>query len=315
MPAVAQARLPSKLANLVNLESALTDALCVVGTSAIIDVMLVDTGQVAANPGMALLRSFGIGLAIGGAAGLVWLLFLRALHASEHGYPLTLSALLVLYVVIDNSGGSAALGILTVAIMLGNAPLLGRLIGLKDSVQLDTGVQGFHRQMAFMVKSFFFVFIGAMLGPPWGLLLLGALLGLLLLAARVPAVRLATLGSDFSPAQQRMVSVAMPRGMAAGVLATLPVTRGVVGTEELPVLVFACVLTTILVFAVGFPLAKARLASEAPVRGEASALEAPGDAEPVPTPPPHSSEPVPALPADAGGEVARSSQRPPPDGS
>jgi hypothetical protein len=103
--------------------------------------------------------------------------------------------------------------------------------------------------------------------------------------------------------------------MAAGVLATLPVTRGVVGTEELPVLVFACVLTTILVFAVGFPLAKARLASEAPLLGEASVLEAPGDAEPVPTPPPASSEPAPPLPADAGGEVARSSQRPPPDGS
>lgn len=257
MPAMAQARLPGKLANLVNLESALTDAFCVVGTSAIIDIMV--RGDSGANPGVVLLRSFGIALAIGAMVGLVWLLFLRMLHSNEHAYPVTLSALLVLYVVIDSAQGSAALGILTVAIMLGNAPLLGRFIGLRDEVQLDTGVRGFHRQMAFMVKSFFFVFIGAMLAPPWSLLGLGALLGLLLLLSRIPAVRLATIASDFSPAQKTMATVALPRGMAAGVLATLPGAAGVPGTDQLPVLVFACVFSTILIFAVGFPIVKRRM--------------------------------------------------------
>jgi hypothetical protein len=42
--------------------------------------------------------------------------------------------------------------------------------------------------MAFIVKSFFFTFIGAMLGPPWGLMALGVVLANVLLAARVPAV-------------------------------------------------------------------------------------------------------------------------------
>jgi cell volume regulation protein A len=150
MPAMAQARLPGKLANLVNLESALTDAFCVVGTSAILDVMT--RGGGGSNPAVVLLRSFGIALSIGAMVGLVWLLFLRFLHSNEHAYPVTLSALLILYVVIDSANGSAALGILTVAIMLGNAPLIGRFIGLKEAVQLDTGVRGFHRQMAFIVR-------------------------------------------------------------------------------------------------------------------------------------------------------------------
>jgi cell volume regulation protein A len=257
MPAMAQARLPAKLANLVNLESALTDAFCVVGTSAIIDVMA--TGGAGANPGMALGKSFGIGLAIGAAAGLIWILFLRFLHSNEHAYPLTLSALLILYVVIDNAGGSAALGILTVAIMLGNAPKLANVIGLKFTQGLDTEVRGFHRQMAFIVKSFFFVFIGAMLGPPWGLIGLGVLLGGALLVARLPVVRISTLGSDFTPGQRKMIGVCMPRGMAAGVLATLPAAANIEGTEQLPVVVFACVFTTILIFAVGFPLVKKQL--------------------------------------------------------
>ncbi len=272
MPAMAQARLPAPLTNLVNLESALTDAFCVVGTSALIDVMV--GGGNDSSPGVALARSFGIGLAIGLIAGLIWMLFLKVLHSNEHAYPVTLSALLVLYVLIDHLGGSAALGILTVAIILGNAPQLANFIGLKFTQGLNTEVRGFHRQMTFIVKSFFFVFIGAMLGPPWSLLLLGMLLAGVLFATRIPAVRLATLGSNFNEDERKMISVSMPRGMAAGVLATLPMSRGVAGTEELPVTVFACVFTTIVIFAVGFPLIKSKL----PAAVDASAVTLPAGA-------------------------------------
>ena len=54
------------------------------------------------------------------------------------------------------------------------------------------------------------------------------------------------------------------RYLLAGVLATLPVTAGIKGTENLPVVVFAAVLTTILVFAVGFPMVKKRGVPAAP---------------------------------------------------
>jgi hypothetical protein len=59
------------------------------------------------------------------------------------------------------------------------------------------------------------------------------------------------------------VWLSMPRGMAAGVLATLPLAAGVPASEPLPVLVFACVFTTILIFAVGFPLARRRIETTA----------------------------------------------------
>ncbi len=265
MPAMAQSKVEPDVANLINLESALTDALCVVGTTALIDVMLRGADGAGPGPLSTLLRSFGIGLVVGGVAGFCWILFLRFLKDDEHAYPITLSALLVLYVVIDRMGGSAAFGILTIAVILGNARPLSKKIGLVEEVELDTSVRGFHRQMAFIIKSFFFVFIGAMLGPPWSLIVLGVVFGGVLFAARLPGVRLATLGSSLSEPQKRLVAVAMPRGMAAGVLATLPVARGVPGTEGLPVAVFACVFTTILVFAVGFPMVRRRApAPEAP---------------------------------------------------
>ena len=99
----------------------------------------------------------------------------------------------------------------------------------------------------------------AMLGPPLGLLVLGVLLGLLVFGARIPGVLAATLATDFTPREKKIIMVSLPRGMAAGVLATLPAAAGVPGTDSLPTVVFAAVFTTILVFAVGFPLVRRSL--------------------------------------------------------
>ena len=51
-------------------------------------------------------------------------------------------------------------------------------------------MRGIHSQMAFMVKSFFFVFIGAMLGPPWTLVAFGGALGFVLYAGSIDFRRL-----------------------------------------------------------------------------------------------------------------------------
>ncbi|MCC6667621.1 MAG: cation:proton antiporter [Polyangiaceae bacterium] len=272
MPAMQQAKIDPRIASLVGLESAFTDAFCVVGASALIDVLAAGAspGQ---SPATALLVSFAIGGGMGCVSGAAWLLALRFLRDSEHAYPITLSSLLVLYVAIDHAGGSAALGILAFAVIVGNAKSISAKVGLADQHGLGHDVRGFHAQMAFIIKSFFFTFIGAMLGPPLGLIALGVLLGLLLLGARIPGVLAATAGTNFVPAEKKLIAVSLPRGMAAGVLATLPAAAGVAGTEALPTVVFAAVFTTILVFAVGFPLTRRGLpASPAPAAAPDLAL-------------------------------------------
>lgn len=259
MPALAKAGLAPKLTNLLNLDSALTDVLCVVVTAACIDIAVSGSAD-AGVAALALGKSFGIGLGMGCVAGLLSLFVLRRLKRSAYAYPLMLGGLLVLYVMVDEAGGSAALGILAVAVMAGNAPALSKVVGLAKTASLGRGVQSVHDEITFIIKSFFFTFIGAMLGPPWGLVTLGIVIGLLLLAARVPASWVATMGAGFSTPARGVVAVAMPRGMAAGVLAMLPAQSGVVGTEQLSVVVFATVFTSILIFASGFPVLKRRLA-------------------------------------------------------
>ena len=296
MPAMQRARLPSSLANLVGLESALTDALCVVGTSAIINIMVTGPSE-AGSPAGSLAKSFGLAVLIGLVAGLAWLVCLRLIKNQEHAYPITLAMLLLLYVAIEEVGGSAALGILTVAIVLGNAPSISKKFELGEGFELGRDVRRFHSNVAFIIKSFFFTFMGMMLGPPWTLVLLGAALGLVIPLARFPGTALATVGKSFDRPARAMVLVCMPRGMAAGVLATMPFFAGVALTEHLPVLVFPCVLATILMFAVGFPLVRRRLPPpEEPATSERPALPQgsgpdPGFSEPSPP----AVEPVPPI--------------------
>lgn len=143
---------------------------------------------------------------------------------------------------------------------MGNAPALAGVVGLSKRTRLSRGVEGTHDQITFIMKSFFFTFIGIMLGPPWVLVALGAVLGMLLLAARIPIVAVGMLGSSLPWPARGLVTVSMPRGMAAGVLAMSPAQAGIEGTADLPVVVYAAVILTILLFAVGFPIFRRRLA-------------------------------------------------------
>jgi NhaP-type Na+/H+ and K+/H+ antiporter len=178
--------------------------------------------------------------------------------------------------------GNAALAILAAAVVVGNAPALADTVGLQQDTRLSAGVQDAHAQITFIVKSFFFTFIGAMLGPPWDLVTVGIVFALLLLVARVPAVLLSTAGSGMTLAERRVVTVMFPRGMAAGVLALMPFGAGVPGTEQLPVVVFACVLFTILLFAIGLPITKHGLPPKAAPEEEARSVDL--AVEPAPNP-------------------------------
>ena len=277
MPGLSKAGMTGDLPNLVKLESALTDVLCVVATAVCAHVVVV--GRAApGDTGLMLVRAFGLGIGCGVLTGFLALFVLRRLRRSHYGYPLVLSVLLLLFVLVDELDGSAALAILAAAVMVGNAPALSKVVGLARTARLDRGVEHVHDEITFIIKSFFFTCIGAMIGPPWELVAVGAGLGVVLLAVRAPAVWLSTAFGVLGDEERVLIGVIVPRGMAAGVLATLPMQLGVPHTEQLPVLIYGAVVTTILLFSVGFPIAKRRVAAKAAaasVPAEAATVQIP----------------------------------------
>src|SRR5690606_39798655 len=101
--------------------------------------------------------------------------------------------LLFLSVIVDTVGGNSAMAILTFSVVVGNAESLMKMVGFSlgnKPLRLDDTVVTVHTQIAFIIKSFFFTYIGLMLAPPWSLLLLGVVVGLVLFGTRIPAVML-----------------------------------------------------------------------------------------------------------------------------
>ncbi len=310
MPAIRQLKLPSSLSNLVSLESALTDVLCVVVAVASIHIAVTGATELTATIST-LLRAFGIGLGGGLAVGLLALLALKRLRQSVHAYPLLLGMLLITYVALDALGGSAALGILVVAVLVGNASELSDALGLVRSARLGQDVVYTHDQLTFFVKSFFFTFMGAMLGPPWGLVALGVGLGVLLVAARIPAVLIGMLGTGLGRTEKGLLTVLLPRGMAAGVLAILPAQQGMTASDDMPVVVFAAVLTTILLFTVGVSVFRRQLPSE-PEETTAAEPSIEDAAEKDATPPaPSPADAEPAEPSESPAIAPEPPEEPP----
>ena len=275
MPAVIQARLSASVASLVSLESALTDILCVVGATSMVAIMIA-SGVTTLSPGGEIVSTFGIGALAGLAAGLISIPFAGLVRPSPYAYPLLLAALLLLYVVVDAERGSAPLAVLIFAVMLGNLGLRVPTDGAHVVGSIDAETRSVHSQITFAVKVFFFVFMGAMLGRPSVYLGFGVLLGLILFAARVAAVRGALLGSSLTPPERRVVAILAPRGLAAGVLATFPIVAGVPDAGPIPVVVYGAVVTTIVAFAIALPLAR---------RGVPDSTEAQGVEEAIPSGP------------------------------
>ncbi|MEK7476083.1 MAG: hypothetical protein AAB152_10705 [Candidatus Coatesbacteria bacterium] len=306
LPALLRARVDLKAASVASLESATGETLAIVAACAL------------AVPGP--VRAFGSALAIGIIAGLVWLLFLKTVRATNHAYSITLGLLLCLSVGVERAGGVPAMAVLGAALVLGNAPAISRGLKLNDVLDLGEDVRGYHSQLAFLIKAFFFVFLGTRLGPPWGPVAIGAGLAVVALAARRPAVALVTGEGSPVAASRPVLNACMPRGLVAGVLGALAWSRWVPGDPALPGLVAGCVFASVALFAVVFPLST-RAVETAPSSaiGPAPAVAAPSPlpvapspvvpppvmaedlwATPVPTPPPPprpAPAPVPPAPA------------------
>ena len=171
--------------------------------------------------------------------------------------------MLALYGITDFFKGNAAIAVLVASLLIGNASsIVPRLFpgahGLKFAPTQTTRVM--QDQMAFLIKSFFFFLIGLMFPTNLRQIALPAVGVLFLMAMRVPAVLLSTRNMQLGKKEFCFLSAAIPRGLAAGVLATLPM-QNIPGVENLAPAIFAVIVLSVLVFAIGFAIV-ARLPDE-----------------------------------------------------
>jgi cell volume regulation protein A len=216
-------RMSDKCSTVLTLESAITDILCIVVSLAVIEIII--TGQMDyAVVGKMIASRFSIGAVLGVIFGVFWLSILRRIAKTSYPYMLTLAVVLFAYAFSEYLGGSGALCSLLLGVVLGNEKEIYHMLKMErpSNTVVDAGLRRFESEIAFLIRSFFFVYLGLIATiSSFQELVIGVLLSLLLLLVRYGAVILTTLRSELK-CERPIMWVILTRGLAAAVLATLP---------------------------------------------------------------------------------------------
>jgi potassium/hydrogen antiporter len=255
-------KISEKSSTVLILESAITDILCIVISLAIIDVIV--TGQanlVAVGAGIA--GKFLIGAGIGLIFGFAWLFALKKVVSLPFSYILTLGMVILGYAVSEALGGSGALSALLFGLILGNEHELLKMIsqllrqnGIGDpngklELAVSQGLKRFEAEIAFLIRTFFFVFLGIIASiSTLTLLLSGIVLSFILLATRFGAVWITTAKTSMTKERTIMTTV-LTRGLAAAVLATLPAQFGLPYSDLFVNIAVVIIVTTAIFATIG----------------------------------------------------------------
>lgn len=281
IPLVRQIHLSNTGKTTLMLEASFGEALCIVVSLAVLESFKLEEIQIGHFIGR-LLSSFVFALVIGVVGGYVWSLLLQRMRELRHAIFTTPSFVFIIYGVSEFLGFSGPVAALMFGITLGNIDRLQlrwlvtryKLIPLRHN-EVE---KAFFGEIVFVLKTFFFIYIGLSVRfadvASVGMAL--ALAGILLLA-RFTTLQISTFLKATSQEDRLPMSVIIPKGTAAAVLAGIPIQMGIFGGELIQnltygVVIFSIVMTSILIFVLektGLPVpAPAPTATTPPTKAE-----------------------------------------------
>lgn len=262
-------KVSEKCSTILSLESALTDILCIVFSLVVIEIILKGTVNLT-TIGQSIASRFSTGIVLGVIFGLLWLSVLKRIAKASYVYILTLAVVLLAYSLSEFLGGSGSLCSLLFGIMLGNEKEIYKILRMErpPNMVVDVGLKRFESEVAFLLRTFFFVYIGLIMTiSDVTIVIAGIILSLILLLVRVGAVALTTVRSAELAKERWIMSIMLTRGLAAAVLATLPLQYA--DPVKYPIfevlapiyinLAVVIILATAIIVTVGIPLLKWKL--------------------------------------------------------
>ena len=256
MPLVGRAKVTREISSLLNIESAMNGALVIVIALVILEVI---TAGATGNIGPAIAKAIGmrflIGVGIGGAAGFAWLWVLTFIEGELYDDILTLAVLFLLYLAVENLQGSGAIFALVFGLILGNGTDFARFLRTKRTVEIHNTMMTFHSQIYFIVKTFFFAYLGLMItfDDP-NVIVPSILLSLVLLGVRCIVVPAISIGKKRLRASTGILATMLPRGLSNAVVAEIVVASGIPNARLYPEIAIVVIVTTLIISAVGIPI-------------------------------------------------------------
>jgi NhaP-type Na+/H+ or K+/H+ antiporter len=219
----------------LTLESTLTDVFCIIGTVGVAVSLAAGVKPDATG----LLGTAGFSLIaaclLGAGAGLFWSVLLTQAERLASTMLTTMAGALVVYGFCEQMGVSGAIATLTFGVTLGNLPrgVVLRVdrgaeaapikVKLREVKRVERAV---YAEVVFLLKAAFFFYLGMKVDPSNFFSMAGVIAFILALVPffpRYPSVRLLLGPSGASRRDALLATVLVPRGLAAAVLAQVPV--------------------------------------------------------------------------------------------
>ena len=250
---VQKIRISDDAKSMLSFESALTDIFAVIIAFVLFEAAL--SGELSLDLlGVTIGKAILVGLVLGFGVGIPWMFVISKLKNAQHSYMLTIGMVFLLFFLATSFGESGALTALVFGLMLGKKTYFSRLLNVKFPE--DTIDNSLHNQVTFLVRAFFFVFVGLLASfAQLEYVIFGVIAAIAIYIGRIIITK-SVLVRGFSKLDKKVTSVMIPRGLAAAVLATFPLSMGLPNAEAYPQIIFFVIFTSVLITTIGLGGAK-----------------------------------------------------------
>jgi cell volume regulation protein A len=265
IPLVKSVEIKEKYSTVLQLESALSDVLAIVGSITVLEIL--KSGEIVTSSIFrTLLSSFSLSIIVGFGIGIIWIMIQRKFEEQlSNAYMLTIAIVIGLYAFVESDfvQASGAISALTFGLVLGNSRSILRKKDTLNSDEkkqplsvLSLSAKNFYSEISFFVKTFFFVYLGMLIDFSNSYIFMyGLVLTLGIYLIRPFIVNLSFRKEKMFSKERTLLEVMIPKGLAAAVLAGVAVQSQVLGTASelfsnmiLSVVILSILLTSILVF-------------------------------------------------------------------
>ncbi|MCD6419028.1 cation:proton antiporter [bacterium] len=219
------------------LESALTDVICIVVAMSLMQAYFsgsVDTGRIFGS----IISSLLLAAVIGTAGAFVWVILLKRVKNFPNTAMTTLAYIFVIFGLSEFLGYSGAIASLAFGITLANLKDFPveqiqkyTRFSMDRTQQISKYERSFFEEVVFLLKIFFFIYLGLSIKfSNVEVILVGFAISLILFLARGVVVGVA-MPKKIPRADAEVMAALIPKGLAAAVLASIPLQMGIEGGE------------------------------------------------------------------------------------
>ena len=230
VPIVRMLNLSNNTKSTLVVESAITDVLSIIIALGILKTFQTEHKSIIEFIGTNLIATMAMSLLLGFSGAVVWSTILEKIRKFPNTIFTSLAFLFLLYGLSEKLGYSGPISVLIFGIVLANSKNIPvniiQRFGADHLIEFTSIEKTLFSEVIFLVKTFFFIFLG--MSIQFGdlkVLLIGFILTILIYIGRLILCRM-IISKETPISEASMISFIVPKGLAAAVLAEVPMHMG-----------------------------------------------------------------------------------------